>query len=252
MTDRFARALPRILAHEGGFVNHPADPGGATNRGITQATYNGWLKSQGRASRPVQYISDAEVAAIYGVQYWDAIRGDELPAGVAYAVFDAAVNSGPARAAKWLQAAVGVTADGVIGVQTLAAAAKAPAHKVIDAMCDARLAFLKRLRAWPTFGKGWTRRVADVRQLAHMWATDEDLAPPKVASAPGAGAGPEKPLQPVLDAIKSPAAMGGVGSTVAAVVAAADGDGPLAYALSAVLVLAAVAAIIWLMKRRGA
>ncbi|WP_158963896.1 glycoside hydrolase family 108 protein [Chachezhania sediminis] len=249
MTDRFARALPRILSHEGGFVNHPADPGGATNRGITQATYNGWLKSKGRGARPVRDVTDAEVAAIYRVQYWDAIRGDDLPAGVAYAVFDAAVNSGPARAAKWLQAAVGVAADGVIGMQTLAAAAKAPAHLVIDAMCDARMAFLKRLRTWPTFGRGWTRRVADVRELAHIWASDEGLAPPKVAAAPGAGAGPEGPLQPVLDAIKSPAALGGVGSTVAAVIAAADGDGPLAYALSAVLVLAAVGAIIMLMRR---
>ena len=85
MTDRFERALPRILAHEGGYVDDPRDPGGATNKGITHKTYSGWLRSKGLPDKNVRYISDAEVAAIYRQNYWDRIQGDNLPAGVAYA-----------------------------------------------------------------------------------------------------------------------------------------------------------------------
>jgi len=233
-------------------VNHPDAPGGATNKGITQATYDGWMRLQGRGRRSVRDITDAEVASIYRQQYWDVIKGDDLPSGVAYAVFDAAVNSGPARGAKWLQAAVGASQDGVIGGQTLAAAAKADPHKTVDRMCDARMAFLRRLKHWSTFGKGWTRRVANVRDLAHAWAVDDLLPPPPVTPAPGPGRGPEKASQPIIDAIKDPAALGGVGSIVGAVVAAGDGEGPMAYAVSAVLVVLAVGAVVWLVRKSRA
>ncbi len=164
--DRFAACLPLILKHEGGYVDHPKDPGGATNKGITQKTYDSWRDRKGEFRRSVRRIADAEVAAIYRRDYWDAIRGDELPAGIDYCVFDFAVNSGIDRAARYLQSAVGSPADGKIGPNTIAAAKGRDAKATIEAICDNRMAFLRGLRNWPTFGKGWTARVNDVRDRA--------------------------------------------------------------------------------------
>lgn len=165
-TDRFARWLPHILKHEGGYVNHPKDPGGATNKGVTQKTYDSWRDRRGEARQSVRSISEAEVSAIYRRDYWDAIKGDDLPAGVDYAVFDFAVNSGINRASRYLQEVARVPADGKIGPATLAAVgALSPTH-VINSLCDARMAFLRGLSTFPTFGKGWTRRVEEVRALA--------------------------------------------------------------------------------------
>ncbi|WP_348629672.1 glycosyl hydrolase 108 family protein [Mesorhizobium sp. WSM3860] len=129
---------------------------------------------------------------LYRRFYWDAVSGDELPDGVDYAVFDFAVNSGPGRAAKYLQAALGVAQDGRIGPATLAAARAKPAGVVIDMLCDARLAFLQRLPTWPTFGNGWRARVASVRSEALLISAQ-----------------PEAPLQsssraPVSDATQPP------------------------------------------------
>jgi len=161
MKDTFQRALALVLKHEGGFVNHPADPGGATNKGITLAVYRE-VYGKGKTVDDLKRITDEQVAHIYRTRYWAKVRGDDLPAGLDYAVFDFAVNSGPARAAKYLQRIVGVTQDGVIGPQTLAAVAKHDPAKLITRLCDDRLNFLKGLSTWPTFGKGWSRRVVDV------------------------------------------------------------------------------------------
>ncbi|MFD1476467.1 glycoside hydrolase family 108 protein, partial [Ancylobacter polymorphus] len=162
----FDGALKRVLVHEDGYADHPADPGGATMQGITQRVYDGWRRRHGQPARPVRRIAPDEMAAIYRRQYWDAVRADDLPAGLDYALFDAAVNSGPAQAAKWLQRTLGVTADGQVGEATLVALdGRAPAQ-LIDALCDRRLAMLRSLRTFPTFGAGWTRRVAEVRAAA--------------------------------------------------------------------------------------
>lgn len=166
MKNIYPKALAEVLKHEGGYVNHPEDPGGATNKGITQATYDGYRRSKGFVSpKTVKLISDEEVAAIYKTRYWDAIKGDALPAGLDYAVFDYAVNSGTSKAAKGLQKALGLAQDGVIGPRTLAAAMEEPAA-TIKKLCADRLAFLKRLKTWPTFGKGWERRVVEVEKTA--------------------------------------------------------------------------------------
>lgn len=162
----FSYWLPHILAHEGGYVNHPKDPGGATNKGITQATYDAWRLSRAEWQRSVKDITNDEVAAIYRREYWDRVKGDDLPNGLAYAVFDFAVNSGVSRASKFLQAALGVTQDGKIGPATIAAARDAPEVATINKLCDARMAFLRSLSTFATFGKGWTRRVEDVRAKA--------------------------------------------------------------------------------------
>lgn len=170
MKDNFPSALKQILIYEGGYVNHPADPGGATNKGVTQAVYNDWRKSRKQAIQSVKLISDAEVAAIYKQNYWDAVKGDSLASGVDLATFDLAVNSGVGRASKMLQAAAGVPQDGIIGPQTIAAANKNPTATITN-LCNARLAFLKRLPTWKVFGKGWNSRVASLRTVSIVMAS---------------------------------------------------------------------------------
>lgn len=169
MKPNFDTALALVLEHEGGYVNHKLDPGGATNKGVTQAVYNAHRKMRGRGPMSVKYISPEETRAIYKFQYWDKVQGDLLPRGLDYAVFDFAVNSGVGRAAKYLQAVVGVKQDGVIGSVTLAAIDN-PA-KTINALCDRRMGFLRNLGTFMTFGRGWTRRVQGVRANALEMAT---------------------------------------------------------------------------------
>lgn len=167
--ESFAAALAAVLVHEGGYSNHPDDPGGPTMKGIIQRVYDGYRRARGLAVRPVRQIEEREIREIYRHQYWDAVRADELPPGIDYVVFDGAVNSGPAQSAKWLQRALGLPADGQVGAVTLAAAAKAPRAVLVDDICDRRLAMLQNLRTWPVFGRGWGRRVADVRRLGKAW-----------------------------------------------------------------------------------
>jgi lysozyme family protein len=167
----FERSLTKVLVHEGGFVNHPKDPGGATNRGVTQRVYDDYLKSRHQSSKSVKDITSGEVEAIYRQKYWNLIKGDSLPAGVSYVVFDGAVNSGVSQSAKWLQRALGVNADGVIGPATIEAVNSLHDHDaLIDRILDRRLAFLKALKTWPTFGKGWAARVDGVRRTGKAWA----------------------------------------------------------------------------------
>lgn len=168
--DEFTRSLQKVLVHEGSYSNHPDDPGGATMKGVTQAVYDEYRKKRGSLPVNVKYISTQELEAIYRQNYWMKIHGDELPSGVSYAVFDAAVNSGPKRGAQWLQKALGVEDDGIIGPKTIKAATEYPNKKqLIDTMCDRRLTFLKSLGTWKTFGKGWASRVEGVRKTAKEW-----------------------------------------------------------------------------------
>lgn len=169
MNNNFEKALALVLEHEGGYVDHPKDPGGATNRGVTQAVYNAYRKVRGRGMQSVRFITDDELRAIYKFQYWDKVHGDFLPTGLDYAVLDFAVNSGVGRASKSLQAVLGVAQDGQIGARTLAAITSP--LKTINALCDRRIGFLRNLKTFLTFGKGWTRRVADVRAEALEMAT---------------------------------------------------------------------------------
>jgi len=160
MQRNFEKALTLVLEHEGGYVNHPKDPGGATNKGVTQAVYDAYRKVRGRGPQSVKFISQAELLAIYKFQYWDRVQGDFLPDGLDYAIFDFAVNSGVTRASKYLQAVVGTVQDGHIGAKTIAAIGD-PAQ-AISALCDRRMGFLRNLSTFATFGKGWTRRVEGV------------------------------------------------------------------------------------------
>lgn len=165
MKQNFDECLKMLLHHEGGFVNHPDDPGGVTNLGVTLATYEQWMGRNVTVDE-MKALTVKDVAPIYKERYWDAVRGDDLPSGVDWSVFDWAVNSGPARASRALQRIVGVTADGKIGPVTLRAVYDMNAEKIIDKMYDARQHFYEQLSTFSTFGRGWTRRNKETRQAA--------------------------------------------------------------------------------------
>jgi lysozyme family protein len=166
MRDTLAKVMPALRAHEGGWANHPKDPGGATMFGVTQAVYDDWRVDHGKLKQTVRDITEDEVRSIFKVRFWDRIKGDDLPTGIDYATFDAAVNSGPARGAKWLQKAVGADVDGKVGALTVRAAWRPDPVVVIRAICANRLGFVQSLKTFRVFGKGWTRRVAEVEALA--------------------------------------------------------------------------------------
>lgn len=217
MQQNFERCLQLVLAHEGGYVDHKADPGGATNLGITIGTLSGWLGRQATKAE-VQALTRGTVAPIYRKNYWDVVKGDQLPSGVDYAVFDFAVNSGPSRAAIFLQEILGVAPDGKIGPITIAAAQRANAAQVVNRLCDDRLAFLRRLSTFPTFGKGWTSRVASVRAEAlKMAATASPPAPKPADPAPM----PQPRPQPSPEPFVSPPATKPSTPTLAGIVIAA-------------------------------
>lgn len=165
--DRFAQVLTETLRHEGGWADHPKDPGGATMKGVTLATYQDY--KPGATKADLRAITDADLKAIYREGYWDKVRGEDLPAGVDMVVFDIAVNSGPRRAAEWLQEAVGAVQDGIIGDKTLAKVKAADARSVIDTLDKRRDRFYRSLGNWTTFGKGWTaRRLAVTKRAREM------------------------------------------------------------------------------------
>jgi lysozyme family protein len=161
----FETALSYVLVHEGGFADHPLDPGGATKFGITLATLAAWRKRP-VARAEVMALDRREAAEIYRARYWNAVRGDELPRGLDHAVFDLAVNSGPARSARLLCRALDLPEKPRISLDIIRAAGERPVADVIRRLCAERRAFLQRLAHWPTFGRGWSRRVADVERQA--------------------------------------------------------------------------------------
>lgn len=149
-------------------------------KGVTLANFRKYVKPNGTKT-DLRNITDDQLATVYRRHYWDAVSGAELPDGVDYAVFDFAVNSGPSRAAKYLQKVVVAPQDGKIGPATLKAVRAKMHATVIHELCDDRMAFLKRLDTWPTFGKGWTRRVTDVRTEALRMATSTTPKPEQPA-----------------------------------------------------------------------
>ena len=195
MKKNFASSLQHVLVHEGGYVDHPKDPGGATNKGVTPAVFQRFYgASMGKDA--LRAITDAQLEHIYTTDYWDKCRCDDLPDGVDYVVFDQAVNSGSGQSAKSLQAAVGVSVDGGIGPQTIAATLQCSPAQIINEMCDARLAFLQRIQhgeLWETFGRGWQARVDGVRAHGMRLATGA-LANPETVAVPE-----DKGIMPSVD-----------------------------------------------------
>ena len=167
MKDNFAECLAHVLQSEGGYVDDPRDPGGATCKGVSLAVYE-QFKGRHATKDELRHISDEDLQAIYRQGYWDKVRGDDLPPGVDLVAFDAAVNSGPRQSAKWLQRALHVADDGVIGPATIKAANGMNRRQVINAACDNRLAFLRSLPTFGHFGAGWTARVGRIRSAASL------------------------------------------------------------------------------------
>jgi len=206
--NRSAICIPRMLVHEGGFVNHPKDPGGATNRGVTLATLKRLgIDVDGDGDSDIvdlRNLRETDAVRVYKLFYWDKVSADDLPPGVDFAVADFAVNSGPVRAAQHLQRALGVEADGHVGPKTLAAAWKADRAILINKICDSRLAFMRDAKnrktgekLWPTFGKGWAARVAQVRADSLADTLAAKIAPPAHNSAPDGSTPPginDKPM----------------------------------------------------------
>lgn len=172
MADDFNRCMAPVLVYEGGKVDDPRDPGGRTNQGVIQRVYDGWRANKNLPKRDVYLMTPDERDAIYRKQYWDKVMGDDLPAGVSFVVFDGAVNSGPSQSAKWLQRALNLpVVDGIIGEATISACWAHPDHDaLVRAMCARRLAYLKALRTWKTYNKGWTARVREVEKRGQLWA----------------------------------------------------------------------------------
>jgi len=167
MKGNFNLCLELMLKHEGGYVHHSQDPGGRTNLGVTQQVWEEWTGHE-VDEKQMRALTPTMVAPLYKRKYWDAIRGDELVSGVDYCVFDVAVNSGPGRAIKFLQSCVGVTTDGGFGPRTLSAVKEAEKdpQRLIELYSAKRLEFLQSLKTFETFGKGWSRRVAEVKDKA--------------------------------------------------------------------------------------
>lgn len=252
MDANFVPALQAVLVHEGGYSNHPSDPGGATKNGIIKRVYDDWRRSKGLPLRDVREITYTEVHDIYHARYWMLAKAHRLPAGLDYVVFDSAVNSGVSQAGKWLQRALGdvgqpVAVDGLIGEATIAACNRVDdIDALIGALLARRLNMLQNLKTWPVFGKGWARRVKECRALGQAVAMGSVDLPIPAGWAGGKALvtdGRKPPPKGVADALTG----GGiVQSTLSgitdALLPAADRSATLASIVTLLIVAGAVAA----------
>jgi len=243
--DCYAEAIRRLLSSEGGYVNHPSDPGGPTNFGITIADYRRYVKPDATAA-DVRAMKVEEAKAIYREKYWRAMRCDDLPAGVDYCVFDYAVNSGTGRVPKVLQRVLGVSVTGQMNDATMAQVRRRESRALIQSVCDERLRFLQGLKTWPVFGKGWSKRVGEVRNaalaLADRSAGRAPLRETPVTPAQGKG------VVPVNDAARGSTVGGALASGgIAAQQSAVNGADWLVIAIIvlATLALAGGAFVFW-------
>jgi len=242
-------ALSLMFGHEGGYSNHPRDPGGPTKYGVTLATLRAHRRRATTAD-DVKALTLSEAEQIYRKNYWHQAGADRLAVGLDYAVFDFSVNSGPSRAVKELQRIVGVAMDGIIGDKTLAAvhSYKGGTSALINAYCDRRLAFMRSLKTWSAFGKGWSRRVAEVRAAALKMAAgakptaNPGLTPTETAKAPQSD-------KAVTDILKKPEAWGPIGGVLSGFAAIASGTGPIQWALAFLMVVAVLVGVYFVVKR---
>lgn len=254
------------LVHEGGYVNHPKDPGGATNFGVIQRTYDGYRTRMGKPRQSVKHITMQEVMEIFKSGYWDLIQGDVLPSGLDYAMYDFAINSGASRAIKFLQEILGVKVDGAMGNVTLGAITKRnDISGLIQELCLKRWNWMKRLSTFKTFGKGWTRRVmGDIVQgvqagkdhgvidrAVHLFQGSANIAAP-IMAAPGKAEDEDMAL---VGQAKDELTLDSLGKVSAGVIPGAMASmaalpaGPLQYAAAAILVLAAVVVAFIVVKK---
>jgi len=161
----YDHCLEMLLEHEGGFVNHPDDPGGITNLGVTKKVYEGWVDRE-VTEQEMRDLTKEDVAPIYKSNYWDRCKCNSLESGLDFTIFDWAVNSGPGRAAKALQKSVGATEDGAIGPATLALVSNNGVENLIEDVSRQRQLFYENLKTFDTFGRGWTRRNEETKRAS--------------------------------------------------------------------------------------
>ena len=169
MKDNFDECLKMLLHHEGGYVNHPSDPGGETNLGVTKKVYQEW-----GGTKDMKDLTIEDVAPIYKKNYWNRCKCDDLESGVDWVVFDWAVNSGTGRSAKAIQKICGASQDGAIGPKTLALIGKQNTQYVIEEFGKIRQDFYESLKTFDTFGKGWTRRNKETTAKALEMIEEDD------------------------------------------------------------------------------
>lgn len=211
MQKNFEQVYQWVGISEGGYVNHPRDPGGATNKGITQRVYDAWRRNRGYDTQSVREITEKEAKAIYTEQYYDAVWFNKLPSGLDYSVVDFAINSGVSRAVKYLQRIIGVPQDGQMGNVTLAGIhdyiMRNGVETLITQYNQARFDFVRRLSTWDVFGRGWTRRImggrigfqpedVGVLDRSIMLARGEPLIPSPTKSPFKAGVYAKEPEEP--------------------------------------------------------
>lgn len=238
MKNNYEASLTQVLAHEGGWSDHKNDPGGATMKGVTIRRFE---EHKGRkvTKTELRNISDKDLAAIYRT-YWDAVNGDRLPSGVDHATFDPSVNSGPSRAVKFLQKAVGAAVDGRMGPKTMDRVFKSDPISTVSKICAVRMGFLRGLRVWGSFGKGWSRRVAEVEAFGLVLAA-------KSSGVDVKGVLIGKRYKAEDDAKKDAQVAGGAGAGGAGVTGLADLP-PWATGVLVVVVLALV--VLYMGQRR--
>lgn len=253
--ETLSESLTLMYGHEGGYTDNKSDKGNWLNgvlvgtkygvTGITLAAHRG-VKSV--TADQVRALTLAEATDIYRKSYWTQSGGDLLPVGIDYLNFDTGVNSGPSRANKILQATVGVPADGIIGGQTLDAVNRYKGGYVglIRDYSAARLTFMRSLSTWPTFGKGWTKRVNEVQTNALRMAAGTETIPATILNET-AKANPKDTA--LLETLKKPEAWGPIGGVLTALGGFAAGAGPVQWALAAVIIVAVGYGIYRLIKR---
>ena len=238
----FAQALQKLLEHEGGYSNHPSDPGGPTKYGITIADYRKYVMPKASAA-DVKAMKIEDAQDIYRAKYWGVLRCDDLPSDLDYAVFDYGVNSGPSRAAKVLQRLLRLVDDGRVTSPVIEAARRRDAAELIGRLCDERLAFLKSLKTWSVFGNGWSRRVKEVRAASLALASSPNSSTASnitaVRPAPGKGEIPANTM----------AQQGAAGSTLAGGGVVASQMADAATALMVLLAASLIAFALWYLFR---
>jgi lysozyme family protein len=246
----YDEALSRLLTHEGGYSDHPSDPGGPTNFGITIHDYRKYVRPNATAA-DVRSMKLADAKRIYREKYWNAMRCDELPAGVDYAVFDYGVNSGIGRSGKVLKRMLGLDAGtSVVTPDVIAVANRHDPKTLVGAICDERLRFLQALKTWPVFGKGWGRRVKEVRAAA-LAMTTSPASSSAVRDAGADNCAPGKGAVPLNAAAQTATAGGACAAGTAA--ATQSTDPTVILAVLAVTVALAVGGFVfwrWWQKRR--
>jgi lysozyme family protein len=175
LADYFYRCLAFTLQEEGGYVDDPADPGGATNMGITLTTFRSWSDEPSVGAVALQDMTRQTAMAIYRMLYWNPLRADALPPGVDLSVFDFGVNAGVFGSARLLQRAIGFSdndVDGCIGPITLDAVSKADPRAVLNKLAMLQTSYYRSLEDFPTFGDGWLARTRARQQAALALVAD--------------------------------------------------------------------------------